>query len=98
MKTQPVPRQPNGFTPGRERGDGGVEASPGCAAAPGVEGCSLLSPAHPTLPSAALADGERGALSGNRRRTEALPPQTRAHPGAFSICETGQAADSIIFS
>lgn len=83
----------------------GLEAVPGCAAAPGqgqvrdtAEASRLrliLFPPAPLLQteSRELREGVRAVP-----RTEALlPPQTHACPGAFSICETGQAVDSIIF-
>lgn len=82
----------------------GLEAVPGCAAAPGqgeVRDTAdasrlrlILFPPAPLLQteSRELREGVRAVP-----RTEALPLQTHACPGAFSICETGQAVDSIIF-
>lgn len=54
-------------------------------------------PAGSVLTVAGCADEEQQARRGAGAGTEAVLPQTHARPGAFFICEAGQAVDSIIF-
>lgn len=83
---------------GFHRGDRG-DALPGCAGQGQVRGTAEASCLFPVLFPAALPlhSGSRELGEGLLPSPAQALPQTNACPGAFSICETGQAVDSIFF-
>lgn len=75
------------------------DALPGCAGQGQVRGTAEASCLFPVLFPAALPlhSGSRELGEGLLPSPGQALPQTNACPGAFSICETGQAVDSIFF-